>query len=111
MSDRSMQMPPSGTPRPDALCPPLRTGLAGEHDRAGDVVGVGDAHDHRGTVVDAPWEDRPSGVVIGILRTDHAALEFFGELWGREHGAEGVTTGRSDQYGQLRPGGTGTRTY
>ena len=50
-AERSSTMPPSETPWPAGLWPPLRTassraGLAGEGDDAGDVVGVGDADDH-----------------------------------------------------------------
>ena len=69
----------------------LQPALAGERDRVRHVVGVGRAHDQRGTAVDRAEEDRARLVVVGVVRADHAALEFVGKLGRREHVPQGCS--------------------
>ena len=73
-------MPPSETPWPAGLWPPLRTAssvpvCAGEPDDVGDVVRVGGAGDDGRPAVDAGHEDGARLVVAGVLRRDGGALD------------------------------------
>ena len=89
-AERSITMPPSQTPWPAGLWPPLRTASSAPVSRAcgddpGDVVGARDAGDERGAAVDVRGEDRPRLVVGGVLRGEDLALEVWGQLGSGEH--------------------------
>ena len=82
-AERSITMPPSQTPWPAGLWPPLRTASSAPVSRAwamtpGDVVGARDAGDESGAAVDVRGEDGPRLVVAVVLRGQDLALEVSG---------------------------------
>jgi hypothetical protein len=88
-----MTTPPSLTPWPAGLWPPLRTASSSPRSRANlttprDVRRVGDARDRGGPAVHRAREHASRGVVLGIAGGDDLAAEVGGELGGEGHAPE-----------------------
>ena len=85
IADRSRTIPPSETPKPGPLWPPLRTASSLPESRASDTTAAtsraSTGRDDDGRMpVDVAGEHGPRGVVAGVLGRDHLATEILAEL-------------------------------